>query len=169
MSRLCQHMLAKVINARNHPNHSCCFTKFDDNYIQDPESHVFATDVKQDIFEVGETLFYTKEGWSGLAKVKSLALDKNGVLRIVFINPNGEDIITTRELLRSPGNPDVGWILISVPENQSSAKEISGDDMNKISLPVHLSAPQQEFLSIHHKLFTYRSQSCYDCQHLECY
>ena len=101
-------MPANVINARNHPNHSCCFTKFDDNYIQDPERHVFATDVKQELFKVGETLFYTKEGWSGLVKVKLLALDENEVPRIVVINSNGEDITTTRENLRSQQNPDIG-------------------------------------------------------------
>ena len=114
---------------------------------------MLTTDVKQELFEVGETLFYAKEGWSGLVKVKSLALDENGVLRIVVMNSNGEDITTAREFLRSPGNPDIGWIPTSVPEYQSRAKEISDEDMTKITSPVHLSPLQQEFLSVHHKLF----------------
>ena len=153
VSMLCQAMLAKVINVKSHSKHSCCFIKFDDDCVRDSESHVLTTDVKQELFEVGETLFYAKEGWSGLVKVKSLALDENGVLRIVVMNSNGEDITTTREFLRSPGNPDIGWIPTSVPEYQSSAKEISDEDMTKITSPVHLSPLQQEFLSVHHKLF----------------
>ena len=153
VSKLCQAMLSKVINVRSHPKYSCCFTKFNGDCIPDSESHVFATDVKQELFEVGETLFYARDGWSGLVKVKSLALDEDGVLRIVVVNSNGEDITTTREFLRSPVNPDIGWIPTSVPEYQSCAKTISDDEMKKISSPVHLSPLQQEFLSVHHKLY----------------
>ena len=48
-------------------------------------------------------------------KVKYFSLDETNVLRIIVTNSNGDDIITTKEHLRSPSNPDVGWIPSSVP------------------------------------------------------
>ena len=67
-------------------------------------------------------------------------------------NSNGDDIITTKENLRSPNNPDVGWIPSSVPEYKKSAKTLSEKDIEKINSPKHLSPLQQEFLSVHYKL-----------------
>ena len=86
------------------------FTKLNGDRIQGFGSQVFTSDVKQDLFEVLETLFYTKDGWSDVFKVKSLARDENRVPIIVITNSNGEDIITTREYVRSLGNPNIGWI-----------------------------------------------------------
>ena len=47
-------------------------------------------------------------------------------------NINGDDIITTKEHLRLPTNPDVGWIPISVPEYKQSAKTLSEKDIEKL-------------------------------------
>ena len=44
---------------------------------------------------------------------------------------NGDDIITTKEHLRLPINPDVGWIPSSVPENKQSAKTLSEEYIEK--------------------------------------
>ena len=104
----------------------------DDEYNDDPyatkhEEHstrcdcqsVFASsqdDITSALFYIGETLFFKNDGWSGLVKVKSFSLDKTNVLRIIVTNSNGDDIITTKEHLRSPNNPDVGWIPSSVTE-----------------------------------------------------
>ena len=67
-------------------------------------------------------------------------------------NSNGDDIITTKEHLRSPDNPDVGWIPSSVPVYKQSAKTLSEKDIEKTTSPKHLSPLQQEFLSVHYKL-----------------
>ena len=65
-------------------------------------------DITSEIFYIVETLFFTNNGWSGLVKVKSFSLDKTIVLRIIVTNSYGDDIITTKEHLRLPNNPDVG-------------------------------------------------------------
>ena len=54
--------------------------------------------------------------------VKYFSLDETNVLRIVVTHSNGYDIITTKEHLRLPSNPDVGWIPSLVPEYKQSAK-----------------------------------------------
>ena len=38
------------------------------------------------------------------------------------------EIETTREFLKSPNNPDIGWIPSSVPEFKSTANSLSEDD-----------------------------------------
>ena len=67
-------------------------------------------------------------------------------------NSNGDDIITTKEHLRSHNNPDVVWILSLVPKYKQSAKTLSEEDIEKIMSPKHLSPLQQEFLSVYYKL-----------------
>ena len=67
-------------------------------------------------------------------------------------NSNGDNIITTKEHLRSPRNPDVGWIPSSVPKYKQSAKTLSEEDIENITSPKHLSPLQQEFLSVYYKL-----------------
>ena len=96
-------------------------------------------DIKSELFDNGETLFFINNGWSGLVKVKSFSLDKTNVLRIIVTNSNGDDIITTKEHLCSPNNPDSGWITSSVPEYKQSAKTLSEEDIEKITWTKHLS------------------------------
>ena len=69
-----------------------------------------------ELFDIGETIFFANDGWSGLVKAKSFSMDKTNFLRILVTNSNGDGIITTKEHLSSPRNPDVGWIPSSVPE-----------------------------------------------------
>ena len=56
-------------------------------------------DITPELFDIGETLFFTNNGWSGLVKVKSFSLDKTNALRIIVTNSNGDDIITTKGLV----------------------------------------------------------------------
>ena len=53
-----------------------------------------------EFFKIGETLFLTDDGWSGLVKVKSFSLDDANILKIVVTNTNGDNIVTTKEHLR---------------------------------------------------------------------
>ena len=133
----------------------------DDNYNNDPHAtkhddhstrcgcqYVFESsqdDITSELFDIGETIFFTNNGWSGLVKVKYFSLDKTNVLRIIVTNSNGDDFITTKEDLRSPNNPDVGLIPSSVPEYKQPAKTLSEEDIEKITSPKHLSPLQQEF------------------------
>ena len=65
---------------------------------------------------------------------------------------DGTCIETTREYLRSPNNPDIGWIPMSVPTYESSTQYLSEEDVKKITSPTHLSPLQQEFVSQYHCL-----------------
>ena len=106
-----------------------------------------------DLFDVGETVFFSKDGYSTFVKVKSFQLDDSNVLRFTVIAADGKEIITTREHLRAPENPDIGWIPTSVPEYKTAAHNLSDEDIEKIASPIHLSPLQQEFLSLHCRLF----------------
>ena len=119
----------------------------DDEYNNDPHTHkhdehstrcgcqyVFASsqdDITSELFDIGETLFFTNDELSGLVRVKYFSMEKTTVLRIIVTNSNGDDIITTKEHLRLPNNPDVGWIPSSVPEYKLSAKTLSEGDIEK--------------------------------------
>ena len=64
-----------------------------------------------------------------------------------------EEKHTTKEFLRSPNNPDIGWIPSLISEFRSTADTLSDEELKKIASPVPLSPLQQEFLSMYHKLF----------------
>ena len=141
-------LVSKVINPKVSHQHSCCMTDLDhDDSSADPGS-----DLETELFEIGKTLFYTQEGFSGLVKVKSFALYDSNVLQFTIENSNGDEMITTRDYLRSPSNPDIGWIPTSVPEYQTSSTRLSEKEIEDITSPIHLSPLQQEFTSIHCKL-----------------
>ena len=168
LSTLFRALVSRVVNTSNRSKYGCCYTKMDDDYNNDPHAtkheenstrcgckYVFASsqdDITSELFDIGESLFFTNNGWSGLVKVKYFSLDKTNVLRIIVTNNNGDDIITTKEHLRSPKNPDVGWIPRSVPEYKQSSKTLSEKDIEKITSPKFFSPLQQEFFSVHYKL-----------------
>ena len=115
----------------------------------------FATsqnDIVSEFFEIGETLFFTKYGWSRLVKAKSFFLDEANILRIIVTNTNGDNIVTNKENIHSPSNPDIRWITESAPEYGQAANIFLEEAIEKITLPTHLSPLQQEFLSVHFKL-----------------
>ena len=55
--------------------------------------------------------------------------------------------------MRSHSTQDVDWITSSVPEYSTAAKTLSDEEVEALCLPTHLSPLQQEFLSLHYKLF----------------
>ena len=61
------------------------------------------------------------------------------MLRITVTTSDAEEIENTREFLKSPNNPDVGWIPSSVPEFKSTANSLSEDYVRKMSSLHHLS------------------------------
>ena len=123
----------------------------DDNYKDDPhatkhDDHstrcgfqtIFASsqdDITSELSDIGETLFFVNNGWSGLVKVKYFSLDEKKVPRIIVTNSNGDYIITTKEHLCLPNNPDVGWIPSLVSKYKQSAKTLSEEDIEKSRHP----------------------------------
>ena len=106
----------------------------------------FATsqnDIVSEFFEIGDTLFLTNDGWSGLVKVKYVSLHEANILKIFVTNTNGENNFTTKEHLRSPSNPDIGWITESAPEYGQAAKFLLEEAIEKITSPTYLSPLQQ--------------------------
>ena len=146
-------LVAKVINPKVHTQHSCCLTNLnleddgssgtlDEKSTCSSQGYCKTTcnstgldtlDIKTELFEVGETLFYSKDGYSTLVKITAINLDKDNLLRFSVIAANGDKHITTREHLCSPDNPDIGWIPSTVPEYQSAAKELSEEDIESIT------------------------------------
>ena len=147
-------IVSKVINTVIKPRYNCNATILDSECSESCSKNAFATEanISRELFDVGETLVYSKEGFTSLVKVKSLHLDSSNVLRISVEMQDGKCVETTREHLRSPNNPDIGWIPTSLPTYESAAKHLSEEDIKKITSPTHLSPLQQEFLSLHHRL-----------------
>ena len=86
-------LVSRVVNIKNNPIYGCCFTHMDSD--DDNEDHcidklgehskcyhgksAFTTshnDSVSEFFEIGETLFLTNDGWSGIVKVEYFFLDK---------------------------------------------------------------------------------------------
>ena len=158
-------LVLRVINVSNHPRYGFFFTNTDAD--DDNEDHCTGkigehlksyhnksalarshNDIVSDFLEIGETLFLTDDGWSGFDKVKPFSLNEEKILKIVLTNTNWDNIITTKEHLRSPSNPDTGWIPEYAPEYIKAAKLLSGEAIKNITSPTHLSPLQQEFFSV---------------------
>jgi len=110
-------------------------------------------DVDSDLFHVGETLLYTNAGHTTYVKVEKILLDNDCVLRFKCKTVSGGEIITTKESLRAPDSPDIGWIPSNVPEKRQAATELDASDFDKLSNPVQLSPMQEEFLALHERLW----------------
>ena len=143
VSRIYSALGSKVINTATDFQYSCCFTCLPDSDVchgcDGCVSAALTTGIKQEVFEEGETLFCAIDGWFGLVRVKSIELDDTGVLRFVVTDNNGKDIATTREHLRSPSNPDIGWIPSSVPEYGSASRCLTDKEVKTLCSPLHLS------------------------------
>ena len=146
-------MVSKIIGTKVNHGNTCCFTKINQpDCLSCHTTKVDAPDLTTELFEIGETLVYTKEGHTLLVKVSDIFLDSNNVLKIKCKDSNNKEIETTREFLRSPANPDVGWIPSSVPDLVDASKGLSEEEIEKIKSKDTLSPLQQEFLSLHHRL-----------------
>ena len=92
LSTMFRSLVSRVANISNRSKYGCCYTKMYDDYNDDPyatkhEEHstrfgcqsVFASsqyDITSELFDIGETIFFTNNGWSGLVKVKSFLWTK---------------------------------------------------------------------------------------------
>ena len=146
-----------MVNTAINPAHSCHFIDLDLDDIDECNcsAHAHSTsglDLQTELFEVGETLLYSKNGYSSFVKLVAVELDADNILSLRVAQPNGDEFVTKKEYLRSPDNPDIGWIPSSVPEYRMASKELSEEDIQKITSLMHLSPLQQEFLSMHHRL-----------------
>jgi hypothetical protein len=121
--------------------------------IPDNEEHTYAIDIDSNLFHVGETLLYTNAGYTTYVKVEKIYLDDDSVLRFKCKTVSDKEIITTKESLRAPDSPDIGWIPANVPEKKQAATELDAKDFEKISNPVQLSPMQEEFLALHERLW----------------
>ena len=65
-------------------------------------------------------------------------------MRIQVWTKNDEIIETTKESLRSPTDPDIGWIPASIQEKKATTSTLSEEDIKKISDPVTLSPLQRK-------------------------
>ena len=86
-------------------------------------------------------------------KVEKILLDDDCVLRFKCKTISGDEIITTKESLRAPDSPDIGWIPSNIPEKRQAATELDANDFDKLSNPVQLSPMQEEFLALHERLW----------------
>ena len=93
-------------------NKDNCTDKLGENSKCFHGKSAFATyqnDIVSYFLEFVKNLFLANDGRSGLVKVKYFSLDEANILKIVVKNTTGENIFPTKEHLRSPSNPDIGW------------------------------------------------------------
>ena len=122
-------------------NEDHCTNKFGEHLKCCHGKPAFATsqnDIVSEFFEIGETLFLTNDGWSGLVKVEYFSLDEANTLKVFVKNTNGENIVTTKEHLCSPSNPDIRWIPESAPEYGKAAKLLLEESIKNITPQTHL-------------------------------
>ena len=121
--------------------------------IPDDQEPATSLELSDQMFHVGETLLYLNAGHTSYVRVEKIYLDDDATLRIQVRTKNDEIIETTKESLRSPTDPDIGWIPASIPEKEATASTLSEEDIKKISDPVTLSPLQEEFLALHERLW----------------
>ena len=113
-------------------------------------------ELSDDIFHIGETLLYSNAGHTCYVKIEKILLDENGVLRFRVRSAANEVISATKESLKAPDSPDIGWIPTSVPKKQGPSSELAEEEIAKImklSKPVNLSPLQEEWVALHERLW----------------
>ena len=91
------------------------------------------------MIHVGETLLYTNAGHTKYVRIENIFLDKDGSLRFKVRTKNEEMIETTREFLKSPDDPNIGWIPTTISEKAEVANHLSTIELNILTSPVTLS------------------------------
>ena len=123
---------AKVFTTKQHCHfHASTLIPNDD----DPKRNV---ELSFDMFHVGETLIYTNAGQTLYVQIEEISLDKKAALQFLVRNTNNEVIETTRESLRSPDHPDIGWIPTMLPEKKEAVSNLTEKDIDNITNPVSL-------------------------------
>ncbi len=108
-------------------------------------------ELSDDMFHVGETLLYTNAGHTVYARVEKIFLGDNATLRFLLRTKDDDLIEATKESLRAPDAPDIGWIPATVPEKEAASATIPPKELEKISNPTQLSPLQEEFLALHER------------------
>ena len=150
----CFNLFSKLVGTKVclEKQHSHCHANLVENDEEDtPAPNI--VDLSDEIFHVGETLLYLKEGRATYAKIEKITLDSDSVLRFKVKTSSGEEIDTTKEFLRDPKSPDIGWVPTSVPDAKDATADIPDEVLKKISNPVKLSPLQEEFLALHERLW----------------
>ena len=62
-------------------------------------------------------------------------------------------IETTKESLRFPDDPDIGWITNTLQEKKEAAYNLTEKEIVDITNPVSLSPLQEELVSLHERLW----------------
>ena len=101
------------------------------------------TKLSADMSHVGERLLYSNAGHTIYVKVEEIFLDDDAVLQIHVRTKSEEIIEASKESLRAPDDPDIGWIPTTVTDKIDAASNLSEDDLYKLTNPVTLS-PLQE-------------------------
>ena len=109
--------------------------------------------LSEDMFHVGETLLYSMDGHTTYARIEKIFMDDNAVLRFQVRTTNDELIETTRENLRNPDAPDIGWIPTTIPEKQAATSTLSEEEIASLSEPAKLTPLQEEFVALHERLW----------------
>ena len=123
----------------------------DDDDVDEPAPK--SIEVTDDMFHVGETLLYCRNGRTVYVCVLRIYVGKDTVLYFHVQPSDGEAFETTRKFLRTPDSPDIGWIPSTVPEKKHAAADLPDELVDKISNPVKLSLLQEEFLALHERLW----------------
>ena len=113
------------------------------NLIPNDDETKRNVELSSDMFHVGETLLYTNVGKTSYVRIEEISLDEKSVLRFRVRTTNDEVIETTKEYLRSPDDPDIGWIPTTLPEKKGAASNLTKKDIDDITNPVSLSPLQK--------------------------
>ena len=128
---------AKVFTTKQHYHcHASNLIPNDD----EPKTNV---ELSSDMFHVGETLIYKNAGQTSYVRIKEISLDEKAVLQFQVRTTNDKVIETTKESLRSPDDPDIGWIPATLPEKKEAESNLTKKDIYDITNPVYVS-PLQE-------------------------
>ena len=91
--------------------------------LSQPRTHS-QLNLDEDIFHVGETLLYSKEGHTVYVQIKSIDLGSDGALRFTVKPSDSYSFTTNKESFRDPDSPDIGWIHSTVSEKKSSVADL---------------------------------------------
>ena len=70
------------------------------------------------MFHIGEMLLYMNAGQTTYVRIEKISLDEKAVLQFRVRTTNDKITETTKESLRSPDDPDIGWIPATLPEKK---------------------------------------------------
>ena len=113
------------------------------NLIPNDDEPKRNVELSSDMFHVGETLLYTNSGKTSYVRIEEISINEKAVLQFRVRTTNDEVIETTKESLRSPDDPDIGWIPATLPEKKEAASNLTEKEIDDITNPVSLS-PLQE-------------------------